>query len=899
MVVRSLVTVVSIVVILLFTSLEGKFIVSSVDGQYVYVAYGGSMFSSEDFGRSPWRKLLSPSDVWCSIDVDSTGRYLAAVSLSALYTSSDYGNTWELKFQPLATSLYYKICSSVSISNEGQTIGIVFPNTNVVDGYESLNYYISTDGGATFLNTAGNANTNYDTITKSSSLSMSAYGRYAIFADYVSFFESFNYGIHFSETSFVNPAGSEEAIYDTAMSGDGAFVASACRTNRIFYTRNYTAGLQSSSSVVWKLVDLPGTTGLEALSIATSYSSGQFSIVSSKSPNNLFVSKNFGGNWTVVAEGQPQPVESVTIDDTGTYMHGISLLSASQGLLAVYSSFDSGITWDSSVVLTFSCGAGSYFENATSLCVPCQCGIGVPSDGNTPPGEYSDHSEYINDGSSLMCNVKCEDYPLNIASKDYKQCVPQFQYPVYSLYAPSCSGKRDTSTKSMGKLLVEYYPGRGAYYLASSSQQSVLTLLTIILLFAGALLTIFLSVTHPLYFFPLAILPTSNVAEDPKAAEERTALALSLTTTFFSHSLLPLGDSLFRILYLLHIVIYNHSLFVLMLFVFSFRPALLLLMDMYRWRAEVHLYFLHVPHYFFTKEAYDNGVKAIISICAIVWVFCVNSPWMIVCLAPMMVASQLHLMSVHWFHSMWYRIWTNCDVVALQKQQLSKRLRPEVTGYDAQLQRGDMILSGLIESLPWIVLLMVNQLKMLRFQPISTIAYPSNGAWCDWIYNVVRDNAKWSTVAVLSLCFSGAMVVQALVLFVADKVLQEALWRELCGIWRRITLQDIAADDLNDEDNARPSQMFAEMRESSFVQGTSEDHLSPLLAQNDECDDAEDESERKTSEKQQERRSDSTSLLQYSTVAQYERAISLLQREVEQLESDVAARTIFQDKLDA
>jgi len=139
---------------------------SSKSGKFS-IAVGGEIYVSKNYGVN-WTQVQTAQN-WLGVTSDSTGRYLVAVGVNIIKTSSDFGDTWNNITPPLSGKTWAAVASSsnaekifiVSSTAEGsiwksENFGVNWISTNA-SGSIAWNK-ISSDRTGTNLMAVGNGN---------------------------------------------------------------------------------------------------------------------------------------------------------------------------------------------------------------------------------------------------------------------------------------------------------------------------------------------------------------------------------------------------------------------------------------------------------------------------------------------------------------------------------------------------------------------------------------------------------------------------------------------------------------------------------------------------------------------------------------------------------------------
>ena len=257
----------------------------SASGQYQYLSYytAQTVYSSKDYGVT-WNVFsnITARQVYC----DSTGKYLVAGTLAggSIYYSPDGGLNWGA-FSGITGSL-----DSASFSQNAQIICI---------GTEA-GIFISNNGGITWIQT-------YTEATFHSTNAMSASGQYITVGNgTATLLVSSNFGNNWEISTIPYAATcvdvSASGQYQTATTASGIYVSNN-------FGKTWNVGTNTS--------------GINAGNYVVMSSSGQYQIASySVNTLNCFISTNYGNTWTVtlVYGGPKTGFGPIAISSSGQYI---------------------------------------------------------------------------------------------------------------------------------------------------------------------------------------------------------------------------------------------------------------------------------------------------------------------------------------------------------------------------------------------------------------------------------------------------------------------------------------------------------------------------------------------------------------------------------------------------
>ena len=287
------------------------------------VTVSGAAIAAQDFGGVAlgW-KARSPAGNnvrWAQNAMSSDGKYLAAVSGTNVYVSSDYGASWRVSTVglPSGNSLKY-----IAMSNDGKFIA-------TVSGYGHV--YVSSDFGATWPDKSTGVIAN---IVLWKSIDISDNGKIiAAVAHPGHLYVSTNSGENWEDKSSGVISG--DRLWGViVMSGNGQYMAAAVQGGHMYTSDN--------SGVSWQDRSLtPIDDNLVWDSIAMS-SDGRY-LAATVFYGNVFTSGNFGASWKNNSSGviaTRRDWYSVAISNDGMSLAAV----VNNG--HVYTSSNSGDTWE-------------------------------------------------------------------------------------------------------------------------------------------------------------------------------------------------------------------------------------------------------------------------------------------------------------------------------------------------------------------------------------------------------------------------------------------------------------------------------------------------------------------------------------------------------------------------
>ena len=312
------------------------------------VTVAGAAVTGQDFGgltlgwstRSPAGKAAN----WSSIAMSSDGKYLvASVEAGRVYTSSDYGATWQVRDPVGKIGQESQKWRSVAISNDGKYVAVC--------NYDKR-LYTTSDYGAIWTD-KGIHNFIVDNFL---AVAMSNDGQnLAVLTEVVGPIVSNNSGGTWESKGSVINSGSYNWS-SIAMSSDGNFVAVGLSEGLVFVSSDKGVTWQNKSVPnfvrVFKNVHIAISDDGNVLAAAIGgYSSG----------GRMFVSKDSGKSWQ---EKNSNPIandllwQSVAMSNDGTKIAAVVIGGG------VYLSSDSGDSWK-----LISSGAASGNLNWTSVAI--------------------------------------------------------------------------------------------------------------------------------------------------------------------------------------------------------------------------------------------------------------------------------------------------------------------------------------------------------------------------------------------------------------------------------------------------------------------------------------------------------------------------------------------------
>lgn len=272
-----------------------------------------------------WTQTSATNQQWTSITSSSNGMFLAAcVNGGGIYTSNNYGNTW---IQTSATNQQWKYIES---SSDGSFLACI----------TSFEIYISNNYGSTWNSVFNLTYAGLNTIALSSNGSfLVAVGSFVILT-------SSNYGANWTNISNTDQTVYSNVWQSITASSSGQYLAATCQNNQGVYTsNNYGA---SGSWILTSVTAAPNWYGI------TSSSDGSF-IAATSYTNGIYISSNYGNNWTQTTAINANWLQIVS-SSNGTFLAAI----VQNGY--IYISNNSGVSW----VQTSAPNAGWYGLTSSS-----------------------------------------------------------------------------------------------------------------------------------------------------------------------------------------------------------------------------------------------------------------------------------------------------------------------------------------------------------------------------------------------------------------------------------------------------------------------------------------------------------------------------------------------------
>ena len=291
--------------------------VVSVSNIYTSSDYGVTWVQVSSFNIPP--PVVTISDYWHSISMSSSGQYQTAVffssTVSTFYVSNDYGSTWTRKYSPNGSGWY-----SVAISSSGQYQTVI---STIIPGA----IQISSDYGTTW-NTSTNPNGVFGL-----QVAMSSSGSFQIVCGIPNgIYISNDYG---NTWTLNNSSPLNNNISTLSISSSGQYISLGVPNFGIYASNDY--------GNTWVLNSTYARWMFSAISIS---STGQYQVVVStyllivKTPNLIAISTDYGITWRIVST-TPSSLYwgSVTISSAGNYIIGIAGTTTDTTQNNIYLSF--------------------------------------------------------------------------------------------------------------------------------------------------------------------------------------------------------------------------------------------------------------------------------------------------------------------------------------------------------------------------------------------------------------------------------------------------------------------------------------------------------------------------------------------------------------------------------
>lgn len=267
-------------------------IAMSSDGKYQIA--GGiyrKLYSSNDYGNT-WNVINNtPIRFWRSVAISSNGQYQSACvnqGTDFIYVSNDYGNTWATK----ATQGQW---DSISMSSDGKYQTVISAGSSVL---------ISNDYGNTWVQSLGVFN-------YLQAVAVSSNGQFQTVAALEGLFISNNYG---KDWLLVEPMQYWRSI---SMSSDGKIQAAIGNNNQIYISNNYgyNWNLKNSTLACQNIGMSADAKYLTAINNSTIFTS-----ISDEMIDGNFTASNIYGNNLVYKTGDQSILDNKTF--SGSYIDG-------------------------------------------------------------------------------------------------------------------------------------------------------------------------------------------------------------------------------------------------------------------------------------------------------------------------------------------------------------------------------------------------------------------------------------------------------------------------------------------------------------------------------------------------------------------------------------------------
>jgi photosystem II stability/assembly factor-like uncharacterized protein len=317
----------------------------------------GSLFTSvHHLSAQTWTPTSAPTNDWTSVACSADGsKLVAAVNGGGIYTSTNSGITWTLTSAPNTS------WTSVASSADGTTLAAVSE-----DVYGSV--YVSTNSGATWNNRNGGIAFPPLPMPEHPcgfAVCLSADGTRLVVAEniYNWWFDDFVYGLIYTST---NSGVAWNRGYASGASAYWSSVAGSANGSKLVATA-HGGGIYTStnSGATWTLTSAPNASWI---SVASSADGIRLVAASADGMSRVCISTNSGATWNycvvlwAVPMGYACYWSAVCSSADGTKL---AVAANSVYLLGnlfpgpVYTSSDSGTTWNPGPAATWSSVAGS------------------------------------------------------------------------------------------------------------------------------------------------------------------------------------------------------------------------------------------------------------------------------------------------------------------------------------------------------------------------------------------------------------------------------------------------------------------------------------------------------------------------------------------------------------
>ena len=285
----------------------------SSDGKYqVASVRDGRLYTTSDYGAT-WQASGTATDqFWQFVAMSKDGKYIAAIDVNTIvYTSNDFGVAWKNKTLGGSLGSFPK---SIAISNDGKYIA-------VVDQYRGL--YLSSNSGDAWENKASTMNSSIITWV---SVTMSGDGSHiAASAPNGVVYMSSNFGATWENKSIPNPDSEGRWPY-VSWSGDGSSLVAIIEGRFLYVSKDNGGNWQKKSSGF-----IPANEGLRSVAV----SNDGTKIAAFGNGGGVYMSSDSGDSWKLISSGVAggyQRWRSVAISDDGRFLSA----TVANGLVYTY-----------------------------------------------------------------------------------------------------------------------------------------------------------------------------------------------------------------------------------------------------------------------------------------------------------------------------------------------------------------------------------------------------------------------------------------------------------------------------------------------------------------------------------------------------------------------------------
>ena len=277
----------------------------SSDGKIIAAAsFGNPMYTSSDYGAT-WQVrnsgVFASNSSLCYLDMSKDGKFLAAAACNGhVYTSSDFGATWQDRTSGVIQG--DRLWKTIAISDDGKYLAAaVFPG----------DLYTSNNNGETWVNRSSGvipSPRNWQTISMSSNGSYIAAG---VLNGHI--YTSSDFGVTWQDRSLA-PINGDIFWGSAAMTGDGRSLAAVDYGGSVYMSNDYGANWKNKSSgaiansMLWQTIAMS--------------SDGKF-LAAAVYGGHVYASNNSGDFWEDKSSGAVAgdiKWQSVSISDDGRYI---------------------------------------------------------------------------------------------------------------------------------------------------------------------------------------------------------------------------------------------------------------------------------------------------------------------------------------------------------------------------------------------------------------------------------------------------------------------------------------------------------------------------------------------------------------------------------------------------